>query len=109
NLYRLYTDVDNQQAAYYREKLLKEFPQSLYSNILRDPMYLTKLEQQKQVLNQAYEALYTRYTEQQYADVVQGVTDVLEQGQGREQIRSQLAYLRALAVGRIGGLDTFEN
>ena len=109
NLYRLYTDVDNQQAAYYREKLLKEFPQSVYSNIIRDPMYLTKLEQQKQVLNQVYEELYTRYTEQQYGEVVDGVTEILEQGAGREQIRSQLAYLRALALGRSGGLDTFEN
>jgi len=109
NLYRLYTDVDEQQASHYREKLLAEFPQSLYSNIVRDPMYLTKLEQQKRVLDQAYEQVYTRYTEHQYAEVVEEVTHILEQGQGREQIRSQLAYLRALAQGRISGLDTFEN
>ncbi len=109
NLYRLYTDVNEQRATYYKEKLLAEFPQSLYSNIVRDPMYLTKLEQQKRVLDQAYEQIYNRYTEHQYADVVAEVTEILEQGQGREQIRSQLAYLRALAMGRISGLDTFEN
>jgi len=109
NLYRLYLDVDEQRAAYYREKLLSAFPQSLYSNIIRDPMYLAKLEQQKQVLDQAYEQIYVRYTEQQYTEVVDEVTRILEQGQGREQIRSQLAYLRALALGRISTLDTFEN
>lgn len=109
NLYRLYTDVNEQRAAYYREKLLAEFPGSLYSNVVQDPMYLTKLEQQKQVLNQAYERIYVQYTEQQYADVVDEVTHILEQGEGRDQIRSQLAYLRALAVGRISSLDTFEN
>ena len=109
NLYRLYTDVNEQKATYYREKLLAEFPESLYSNMIRDPMYLAKLEQQKQVLDQAYEAVYTRYTEQQYAEVVEEVTDLLEQKQGREQIRSQLAYLRALALGRTGGVDTFEH
>lgn len=109
NLYRLYSDVNEQRATDYREKLLAEFPQSLYSNLVRDPLYLTKLEQQKRVLDQAYEEIYTRYTEQRYTDVVEEVTDILEQGQGREQIRSQLAYLRALAVGRIAGLDTFES
>jgi len=109
NLYRLYTDVNEQRAAYYRDKLLAEFPESLYSHIIRDPMYLTKLEQQKRVLDQTYEEVYTRYTEQQYAEVVEKVTGILEQGQGREQIRSQLAYLRALALGRIAALDTFEN
>jgi len=101
--------VNEQRASDYREKLLAEFPQSLYSNLLRDPLYLTKLEQQKRVLDQAYEEIYTRYTEQRYTDVVEEVTGILEQGKGSEQIRSQLAYLRALAVGRISGLDTFEN
>src|SRR5690606_20143380 len=95
NLYRLYTDANEQRAAYYRDKLLAEFPESLYSHIIRDPMYLTKLEQQKRVLDQTYEEVYTRYTEQQYAEVVEKVTGILEQRQGREQIRSQLDYLRA--------------
>ncbi len=109
NLHRLYTDVDEQRAAYYREKLLAEFPDALYSHIIRDPMYLAKLEQQKQVLDQAYERVYALYTQQQYTDVVERVTDLLNQGQGREQTLSQLAYLRALAWGRIAPLDTFEH
>lgn len=109
NLYRLYTGVDESKAAYYREKLLKEFPDALYSHIIRDPSYLAKLEQQKQVLDQAYEHVYTLYTEQQYPQVVATVTDVLEKGAGRQQTLSQLAYLRALAWGRTSTLDTFEN
>ena len=109
NLHRLYLDVDSQRAAYYREKLLKEFPDALYSRIIRDPAYLTKLEQQKQVLDRAYEKVYTLYTQQQYGEVVTEVTHLLGQGEGRPQTLSQLAYLRALAWGRTAGLDTFEN
>ncbi|WP_353125057.1 tetratricopeptide repeat protein [Parapedobacter pyrenivorans] len=109
NLYRLYTGVDEPKAAYYREKLLDEFPDALYSHIIRDPSYLTKLEQQKQVLDRAYEHVYTLYTERQYPEVVAAVTDVMGRQQGRQQTLSQLAYLRALAWGRTSTLDTFEN
>ena len=108
NLFRLYTDKNEERANEYRARLLSEFPQSVYSRIVEDPMYLTKLEQEKQVLDQAYERVYTQYVNQQYAEVIGGVNRILGQQQGREQIRSQLAYLRALAVGRVDSLDAFE-
>ena len=108
NLFRLYTGVDEPRAAYYREKILAEFPDALYSHIVRDPMYLAKLEQQKQVLDQAYEAAFTLYTQQQYQEVIAEVTRILDQGHSGQQTLSQLAYLRALALGRTTAIDTFE-
>lgn len=109
NLYRLYADIDAINAAFYREKLLGEFPDSRYSHIVRDPMYLAKLEHQQRVLDQAYESIYMLYTERQYQQVIEEVTPILNQGKGRRQTLSQLAYLRALAWGKISTLDTFEN
>lgn len=109
NLYRLYEGRDEARVAYYREKLLQEFPDGLYSHIIRDPMYLIKQEQQKRVLDQAYEQVYTLYTQQQYATVIDEVTSLLGRGEGRTQTLSQLAYLRVLAMGRVTALDSFEN
>ena len=109
NLYRLYTDIDAGKAAHYRELLLTEFSDSRYSHIIRDPMYLAKLEQQQRVLDQAYESVYSQYTQQQYPEVITEVTRILNNGEGRSQTLSQLAYLRALAWGRTSSLDTFEN
>lgn len=109
NLYRLYMATDEPRATQYKEKLLAEFPEALYSHVIRDPMYVAKLEQQKRVLDRAYEDIYTLYTQGQYDEVADKVTVLLDDGQGRPQTRSQLAYLRALAWGRTSGLDTFEN
>ncbi|HWK99940.1 MAG TPA: hypothetical protein VNQ55_08335, partial [Parapedobacter sp.] len=109
NLYRLYTDVDAAKMAHYRELLLSEFPDSRYSHVIRDPMYLVKLEQKQQALDRAYESVYTSYTEQRYPEVITEVTRLLDNGTGRQQTLSQLAYLRALAWGRTSSLDTFEN
>lgn len=109
NLYRLHADVNPTKAAHYREKLLADFPDSRYSHIIRDPMYLAKLEQEQRVLDQVYESVYTRYTAQQYREVIDEVSPILDKGIGRQQLLSQLAYLRALAWGRTSSLDTFEN
>ncbi|SEK18223.1 type IX secretion system periplasmic lipoprotein PorW/SprE [Parapedobacter koreensis] len=109
NLYRLYTDVDEPRAAYYKDKLLKDFPDVLYSHLIRDPSYMAKLEQQKRVLDQAYEKIYTRYTQAQYREVIEEVERLLRQKPERQQLISQLGYLRALALGRTAPLDTFEN
>ncbi|MGK6349967.1 tetratricopeptide repeat protein [Parapedobacter sp. DT-150] len=108
NLYRLYVDVNEERAAHYRELLLREHPDALYSRVILDPAYLAKLEEQKQVLDQAYEKVYMQYTRQQYPEVIAAVTHILSEGQGRAQTLSQLAYLRALAWGRTSTLDTFE-
>ncbi|WP_262249132.1 type IX secretion system periplasmic lipoprotein PorW/SprE [Parapedobacter soli] len=109
NLYRLYSGIDDAKVALYRQKLLVDFPDSRYSHIIRDPAYLAKLEQQQRVLDRAYESVYTLYTEQQYPQVVDEVTRLLDIGDGRQQTLSQLAYLRALAWGRTAAIDTFEN
>lgn len=108
NLYRLYSGIDTAKVTFYREKLLAEFPDSQYSRVLRDPMYLAKLEQQQRVLDQAYESIYTLYIQREYPQVVEAVTRILDQGTGRQQTLSQLAYLRALAWGRTSPLETFE-
>src|SRR5690606_16109995 len=109
NLYRLYDEIEAAKTAHYREKLLANFPDSRYSAIIRDPMYLIKLEQEQRALDQAYATAYTYYTEQQYPEVIDEVTRILDNGAGREQTLIQLAYLRALAWGRTSRLDTFEN
>ncbi|WP_444850850.1 type IX secretion system periplasmic lipoprotein PorW/SprE [Parapedobacter tibetensis] len=109
NLYRLYIDVDESRAALYKEKLLAEYPDALYSHIIRDPMYLAKLEQEKQALDRAYEKVYTLYTQRQYPEVVEEVTRILDEGHSRQQTLSQLSYLRALAWGRTSAIDTFEH
>src|SRR5690606_20889311 len=66
NLYRLFDGIDQARSDYYREKLLTAFPDALYSRIIRDPHYLSKVAEQKQVLNRAYENVYMRYTQGEF-------------------------------------------
>lgn len=108
NLYRVYADIDAARSTYYRDKLLAEHPDALYSHIIRDPLYLLKQEQERAVFNQRYEQVYMQYVDRQYADVIEAVGDVLDRGNPPAGISSQLAYLRSLAVGRTAGIEKFE-
>lgn len=108
NLYLLFNGIDETRANAYKEKLLTAFPDALYSRILRDPSHLAKLDTQKQKLNQEYENVYLLYTQQKFPEVIQIIDGLTQQAYDDQPTWAQLAYLRALAWGRIAGIDTFE-
>ena len=108
NLYRVYADINAERSAYYRDKLLSEYPETLYSHIIRDPLYLVKMEQEREVFNQVYEEVYMQYVDGAYVEVIERVDDVLAEGSPPPAIWSQLTYLQSLAVGRTAGVDAFE-
>ncbi|SEM98088.1 Tetratricopeptide repeat-containing protein [bacterium A37T11] len=110
NLYLLYAKAGNLKAAtHYKEKLLGTFPDSRYSQILMDPQYFEKENKKVLGLRTAYNRLFELYTENKYTAVISGVDSALQhipaEGTG---IASQLAYLQALATGRIDSLTSFE-
>src|SRR5690606_26202954 len=90
-------------------KLLTEFPDALYSRIIRDPHYLSKVAEQKQVLNRAYENVYMRYTQGEFPEVIRMVDSLFQQPHEQQPTLVQLAYLRVLALGRTSSIDTFEH
>lgn len=109
NLYLLYEGIDQARANHYKEELLTRFPDALYSRIIRDPMYLSKRQAEKQMLDQEYEKAYLLYTRQQFPEVIRMVDSLSHSTHESQPTLVQLAYLRALALGRTAGIDTFEN
>lgn len=109
NLYRVYTDIDAQRSAHYRDRLLAEYPETLYSNIIRDPLYLVRVEQEREAYNEVYEAIYMQYADGEYLEVIGRVDKVLKEGAPPPAIGSQLSYLRSLAVGRTDSIGAFES
>lgn len=108
NLYLLYNGVDDIRANAYREKLLTEFPDAVYTRILKDPQYLAKLDTQRQRLNQEYERIYLLYIQQQFPEVIRAIDGLTRSPDDNQPTWAQLAYLQALAQGRTAGIDTFE-
>ena len=109
NLYLLYSEVNKGRADDFKSRLLAEFPDAIYSRIIRDPMYRSRMQEQKQMLDQAYETAYLHYTQARFPDVIRIVDSLSASIPEQQPALAQLAYLRALALGRTSGIDTFEN
>lgn len=110
NLYRLYTELNDDKSSLYKEELLSSSPQSIYAKVIRDPNYLGKLNQASQALNNLFDEAYTLYTEKQFEKVIaltDSVNTVID-SDNKPAVAAQLAYLKALAIGRTHPLDHFE-
>lgn len=103
NLYMIYFKELNKktEAEKYRQKILNEFPNSKYANILSDPNYLDKLKKTKDRVNELYEACFTAYKNEQYAKVLKSADEAAQLSPQNDLIPGFL-YFRALAYGNLG-------
>lgn len=100
---------DSPGAVPYRETLLAEFPESRYTKTLTEPNYLHSLANEKKRLAEQYHAIYELYLNGSYEEIIREVDRLIdaaaEQDRAKQDelrgMHAQLAYLRALAIGRI--------
>lgn len=100
NLYQLHQAAGQQAALIYRDRILSNYPQSIYSKIILDPEYLQKLAEEKQRANELYERLYAHYVKEEFQEIIRAVNQTAD--------NAQLAYLRALAIGRTADVSAFQ-
>jgi len=107
-LFRMYEKRDLQKSRLYRDRLISEFPANTLAMLAQDPDYMDKAARDKRTLDRAFERLFTLYVQGDHVAVIkQADTDL--QGAFREQaMAAQIAYLRALAIGRVGLIDAFK-
>lgn len=107
SLYRLYSDTDVARADEYKNKLLKEFPQSTFARVIIDPEYGRRMDDNDALFNTSYNHIYDLYLQKKYAQVITNVDDLLRQ-YPNNKFSSQLSYLRAIAAGHQEALPPFQ-
>lgn len=103
-LYQLTQSLEDGLGNNYRDQLLRDFPSSLYSQILLDPLYFEKQEAIKKRSDQRYSEVYALYGEGEYDEVIRVINE--ERSGGNSHV--QLEYLRALALGRTSTYKTLQ-
>jgi tetratricopeptide (TPR) repeat protein len=98
NLYRLYTDIDATKSNYYKDRLLREYPETPFAKIIVDPDFIKKQGDKNAEYATAYNAIFDLYTAKKYKEVIAGVPEMLKQYPGNKY-SSQLFYLQTLAQG----------
>ena len=105
-LYRIYDRQGNTpQANYYRDMVLRGFPDSDFANLIRDNEYYRELIARDQRVEDDYAQLYDLYGRHRYASVV-ALADQAEELYPSSHMLPRFRYWKALAFASSGDSQT---
>ena len=108
SLYRLYSDLDPVKSDYYKNIIVKNYPETPFSKIIEDPDYFKKLDDKNAGLTQAYNVVFDLYAHKQYKEVIACVPELLKEYPGNK-FAAQLYYLQTIAAGHNENLTPFRD
>jgi hypothetical protein len=107
-LYRIFTAIKNQtQADYYKNKLLNEYPNSEYAQIIKNPKYISDKNAQKGEVELFYTDTYNEYTASNYNAAFNKCNES-ESKFGKNDFAPKFAFIRAMCIGKLKGIDSLE-
>ncbi|MFD2873697.1 hypothetical protein ACFS5N_14520 [Mucilaginibacter ximonensis] len=108
SLYRLYSNIDPQKSADYKNRILKEYGETVYAKVIIDPDYAKKLGDKDAQLNEAYNQVYNLYSRKNFAQVIISADSLLKQYPGNKYA-AQIYYLRTIASGHLEKVASFRD
>lgn len=103
HLYEIYGILnDVAKSDFYKNLLIKKYPDHPRAKMLANPDYVKELEQEMNRVNKFYEDTYIRYKSADYAGVVNNADLALIQYKG-DAIIPRFILLRALSIGQLQG------
>jgi tetratricopeptide (TPR) repeat protein len=88
----------------YKNKVLTEFPASLYAKTILDPSFSVKQSELETAVNKQYNETFEQYEKKEFGNVIRLVNENIRTGQNL--LSPQFAYLKAIAIGRTSHVDS---
>jgi tetratricopeptide (TPR) repeat protein len=108
-LYRIFESTKNKtQSDYYKNKLLNEYPNSEYAQIIKNPKYISDKNAQKGEVELFYTDTYNEYSITNYA-VAYNKCNESEVKFGKNDFAARFAFIKAMCVGKLKGADSLES
>ncbi|MGC9341382.1 MAG: tetratricopeptide repeat protein, partial [Bacteroidales bacterium] len=103
NLYEIYNlSGNNSQRDFYKNWIIRNFPDSPRAKILADPDYVNQLLQEQNRVNRFYEETYNKFNSGDNLGVIRNVEYAMGEFNGHKII-PKFELLGAIAQGRAGG------
>ena len=108
NLYRLYSQLNNQkQSDYYKNLLLSKYPNTVLAKVALDPSYTSEAKALDKNAQLFYDNLYTAYKDGNYQSVIIAKSRI-DSVYSITSIAPRYAYLYALAQSKVNGNEVLE-
>ncbi len=107
-LYKLYKDKnETTRADKYKNLIIEKFPESEQAKVLKDPLYLKKLNEKREAAENEYQKVYNLFTAGRYREVIRYCDQAIGPGTD-EDLKSKYMFLRAVSVGKTTDPATFK-
>lgn len=108
-LYRIYLTMNNQpKSDYYKNLLLKDYPDSDYAAIIRNPGYAADIAASKSQVEKFYTETYQLYSAANYTQAYENCMRA-DSLYSKSNLMPQFTFLKALCIGRTQDITAFEN
>jgi outer membrane protein assembly factor BamD (BamD/ComL family) len=108
-LYNLFTKLGNKQKAdYYKNVLIKKYPDSKYTEMITNPNYLNDIKEKDKAVNRMYEGAYSKYVNGNYPEALIDCNSALNKYPKHELV-PKFKFLRALAIGKTSDVKVFRD
>ena len=101
-LYLIYQELDDATYQKYRDRVLKEFPDSIYAKLIKNPNYEEESNLASEQLKKLYQEAYTQYQRGNYDSAQQQVRSGLAR-YGDNDFTDNATLLAALIKGKTDG------
>ena len=104
NLYKIYEIIDKDKALAMKNRIVSEFPDSRYAQIITNPNANNQLTSTPEL---AYDNLYKEYEKGNYREALANADSAIQQYTG-EEIVSKFELLKANLTGKLKGLAEYK-
>ncbi|GAA4802614.1 hypothetical protein GCM10023330_05930 [Litoribaculum gwangyangense] len=105
NLFKIYELLgENDEATIAKNDIISRYPESRYANILENPDLVSEKDENSP--ESLYEALYIKYENQEYAEVISKSEEHINTFDG-EPIVPKFELLKATSLGRLNGYEAY--
>jgi hypothetical protein len=104
NLYKIYEIIDKEKAMAMKSKIISQYPDSRYAQILSNPGGANSLSSTPEV---AYNEYFRDYEKEKYREILPKLEQAIEQFTGEEML-PKFELLKANVVGKLKGVAEFK-
>ena len=106
HLYKAFESFNTKKSDYYKERIVAEYPESRYAQIIKNPQAITNKNTDKNSPENIYKETYKLYKEEKYPIVLEKCTTNITQF-ANTAIAPKFELLKAYAIAKTTGREDF--
>ncbi len=107
-LYRIHEqEKRTDKAEYFKEKILTEFPESEFAQLIKNPKYAEDKKAVTSEVEKAYSSVYRKFNKEKYQEAYTGSNEAIVKF-GKNPFLPKLEYIKAVSAGKLFGIDSLE-